>query len=68
MELTAIEAPPDILVRATNPAAIYLVGDTSRRGFGLCSWTQGAKEMRVDFRTWTTWMTAETSLNNKVLL
>ena len=50
-ELTAKDGPPDIPVRATNPAAIYLVGDASGRGFGICSWIQGAKEMRVDLRT-----------------
>ena len=65
MELTSEENPPDIPVRATNPAAIYLVGDASGRGFGTCSWIQGEKKMRVDFGTWSAWMTLETSSNYK---
>ena len=65
MELTSKESPPDIPVRATNPAAVYLVGDPSGQGFGTCSWIQGEKEMRVDFGTWTLLMTAESSSNYK---
>ena len=39
------------------------MGDASGRGFGTCSWIQGEKKMRVDFGTWSAWMTLETSSN-----
>lgn len=41
MKLTAYEDPSEIAIRATNPDAIYIVGDASRSGFGSCVWKQG---------------------------
>ena len=34
MELTAYKDPPEIPIQASNPDAIYIVGDASGSGFG----------------------------------
>ena len=34
LELTYHDEPPDVLIRATNKDAYYLVGDASKAGFG----------------------------------
>jgi len=52
MELTRLEEPPDVPIRAVEPNATYLVGDASGVGFGSTNWTQHDNFFVADYGTW----------------
>ena len=63
MLMTRRKEPQKVLLRARHPKALYMVGDTSGRSFGCCSWLQGSEVININFRTWTLWMTKDMSSN-----
>ena len=52
LELTYHDEPPDVLIRATNKDAYYMVGDASGAGFGSSSWQQGLEDVHANFGKW----------------
>ena len=63
MELTALEEPPRIPVRATNEKACYIVGDASGSGFGSSLYHSTDVKVKAEYGTWTTKVTNEYSSN-----
>ena len=63
VDLTALDTPPDIPIRALNDKAVYIVGDASGRGFGACCWVQDSKVVDVNFGRWTFDVTENRSSN-----
>ena len=69
MELTGLESPPKIPVRATNKEACYIVGDASGSGFGSSSYHSTAGESSTEgeviaeYGIWTETVTRESSSN-----
>ena len=51
--LTCYKNPPKLPAWSQSRNATYIVGDVSGTGFGLCCWTQGTEEVRVEFGRWT---------------
>jgi hypothetical protein len=63
MELTNLEDPPDVPIRAVVPDATYLVGDASGVGFRSTNWTQHDNFFAADYRTWHDSVTTDDSSN-----
>jgi hypothetical protein len=63
MELTNLEDPPDVPIRAVVPNATYLVGDASGVGFGSTNWTQHDNFFVADYGTWHDGVTSDESSN-----
>ena len=63
MELTCLENPPDVPIRAVEPNATYLVGDASGVGFGSTNWTQHDNFFVADYGTWHDSVTKDDSSN-----
>ena len=63
MLLTAYDKPPEIPIKAENPNAVYVVGDASGSGFGLCVRIQGGRIVDTEFGRWTEDVTNEKSSN-----
>ena len=63
MELTALDEPPKVPVRATNKEACYIVGDASGTGFGSSLFHSTGTEVHAEYGTWTPKVTRETSSN-----
>jgi hypothetical protein len=64
MELTNLEDPPDIPIRAVVPNATYLVGDAVGVGFGSTNWTQHNNFFVADYGTWDDGVTTDDKSSN----
>ena len=51
--LTCYKNLPKLPVWSQSKNTTYTMGDTLGTKFGLCCWTQGTEEVRVEFRRWT---------------
>jgi hypothetical protein len=63
MELTNLEGPLDVPIRAVVPNATYLVGDASGVGSGSTNWTQHDNFCVADYGTWHDRVTTDESSN-----
>jgi hypothetical protein len=63
MELTHLEDPPDVPIRAVVPNTTYLVGDVSGVGFGSTNRTQHDNFFVADYGTWHDSVTTDESSN-----
>ena len=63
MELTRMKDPPFVPMRATNPKAVFLVGDASGTGFGASDYIQGENKIHAEYGDWTRDVTENRSSN-----
>jgi len=63
MELTRMKEPPFIPMRATNPNAVFMVGDASGTGFGVSDYIQGENKIHAEYGDWTREVTENMSSN-----
>jgi hypothetical protein len=51
MELTGLEDPPSVPIRASESSVMYLVGDASGASFGTTNWIQNEETFDADYGT-----------------